>query len=250
VARIFWFRRDRRLQDNLALNSAIELAKKDGDKTVIPVYWYNKKDFQALSGIRQHSLIESLRSLDSSMNSSLTILESADMAGLASFAKKQNVHFIHATESFDPEGIAEQRSLRAKLKPLGIELVLEDSYYAVKPGTVVKPTDGSAYRVYTPFYKAWFALGWPAPKKLPKDFLWAAKEKSSSLPVATKDAPFPVKAGEQFALETFKRFRKRAILNYSEDRNRADLSGTSHLSHALAHGEIHPGGKVGPGLNT
>lgn len=240
MARIFWFRRDRRLQDNLALNSAIELAKKDGDKTVIPVFWYNQKDFQSLSGIRQHSLIESLRSLDASMNSSLTILESDDMSGLANFAKEHEVNFIHATESFDPEGIAEQRALRAKLKPLGIELILEDSYYAVKPGTVVKPTDGSAYRVYTPFFKAWFAVGWSAPKKLPKDFLWAAKDKSSSLPLATRDAPFQVKAGEQFALETFKRFRKRAMLNYSEDRNRADLSGTSHLSHALAHGEIHP----------
>jgi deoxyribodipyrimidine photo-lyase len=29
-------------------------------------------------------------------------------------------------------------------------------------------------------------------------------------------------------------------MTYDEDRNRADLSGTSHLSHALAHGEIHP----------
>jgi deoxyribodipyrimidine photo-lyase len=29
-------------------------------------------------------------------------------------------------------------------------------------------------------------------------------------------------------------------MNYHDDRNRTDLSGTSHLSHALAHGEIHP----------
>jgi deoxyribodipyrimidine photo-lyase len=29
-------------------------------------------------------------------------------------------------------------------------------------------------------------------------------------------------------------------MDYHEDRNRTDLSGTSHLSHALAHGEIHP----------
>jgi deoxyribodipyrimidine photo-lyase len=47
-------------------------------------------------------------------------------------------------------------------------------------------------------------------------------------------------AGEDFALRTFERFKKRALRDYSENRNRADLSGTSHLSHALAHGEIHP----------
>jgi deoxyribodipyrimidine photo-lyase len=59
-------------------------------------------------------------------------------------------------------------------------------------------------------------------------------------PVATEPSPFKIRAGEAFALRTFERFLIRAIDRYDEDRNRADLSGTSHLSHALAHGEIHP----------
>jgi deoxyribodipyrimidine photo-lyase len=56
----------------------------------------------------------------------------------------------------------------------------------------------------------------------------------------TKDSLFDVRAGEDYALETYERFKKRALFDYSENRNRADLSGTSKLSHALAHGEIHP----------
>ena len=240
MARIFWFRRDRRLQDNLALNSCAEAAIADGDKTVIPVYWFNSIDFEKLSGLRQHSLSESLKALDESLGSCLEVIDSPDMKGLANFAASAGVKFIHATESFDPEGIAEQRALASKLKGAGIELVLEDSYYAVKPGTVAKPTDGSAYRVYTPFYKAWFQIGWQAPAKLTKGFDWKTRSGKSKIPKPTKSAPFEVKAGEAFALETFKKFQSRAIVEYSENRNRPDLSGTSHLSHALAHGEIHP----------
>ena len=240
MARIFWFRRDRRLQDNVALNSCAVAAISDGDKTVIPVFWYNSVDFENLSGLRQHSLTESLRALDESMGSTLQVIDSADMTGLADYAKSAKVKFIHATESFDPEGIAEQRALASKLKGTGVELVLEDSYYAVKPGTVAKPTDGTAYRVYTPFYKAWYQIGWPAPAKLTKGFSWQPRSGNSRIPKPSKQAPFRVKAGEAFALETFRKFQSRAIDDYSENRNRPDLSGTSHLSHALAHGEIHP----------
>jgi len=64
MARVFWFRRDRRLQDNLALNSCVKAAIADGDKTVIPVFWYNANEYEQLSGLRQHSLTESLKSLD------------------------------------------------------------------------------------------------------------------------------------------------------------------------------------------
>jgi len=240
LARIFWFRRDRRLQDNFALNACAKAAIADGDKTVIPVFWFNAAEYEGLSGLRQHSLTESLKALDESMDSSLEVVSGAEMSSLVEYAKNRGVSFIHATESFDPEGMAEQRSLISKLKGTGIELVLEDSYYAVKPGTVEKPTDGTPYRVYTPFYKAWFQIGWQSPVKLTKGFFWKSRSVKSAIPQPTKQAPFAVRAGEAFALETFKKFQNRALMDYSENRNRPDLSGTSHLSHALAHGEIHP----------
>jgi deoxyribodipyrimidine photo-lyase len=240
LARIFWFRRDRRLQDNLALNSCAIGAIADGDKVVVPVFWFNAADYQNLTGVRQHSLTESLKSLDYSMDACLNVIEGKDMSSLVEIAKSTKALYIHATESFDPEGIAEQRALASKLKGTGIELVLEDSYYAVKPGTVAKPTDGTAYRVYTPFYKAWFQIGWQAPAKLAKGFTWKARSGKSNIPQPTKPAPFKVEAGEAFAIETFRKFQSRAIVDYSDNRNRPDLSGTSHISHALAHGEIHP----------
>ena len=239
MSRIFWFRRDLRLQDNEALTRCAEASINDGDSKVIACFTYQREKFESLSGIRQHSLVESLRALTASMAEALVVLEGETADALAKLANENDVEFVHATESFDPVGIKEQAEVAKSLAAIGKTLVLEGSNYAVKPGIVAKPTDGSAYRVYTPFFKAWFDIGWPESFKLPKHFSWMQGLQSSFLE-ASKPAQFKVRAGEQFALETFERFKKRALFDYSENRNRADLSGTSKLSHALAHGEIHP----------
>jgi deoxyribodipyrimidine photo-lyase len=47
-------------------------------------------------------------------------------------------------------------------------------------------------------------------------------------------------AGETQAIATLKRFIANRLSRYHELRDRPDIGGTSHLSHALSHGEIHP----------
>lgn len=239
MSRVFWFRKDLRLQDNEALTRCAEAAIADGGSPVFGCFTYQKDAFENLSGIRQHSLVASLESLNESISDSLHILEGESADALANFAKQNGVDSIHATQSFDPAGMAEQVQVANALEAIGKKLVLEGANYAVTPGAVFKPTDRSAYRVYTPFYKAWFEIGWPEPFKLPKKTVWG-QASSTKTPKPTKPAQFKVRAGEQFALDTFERFKKRALFDYSENRNRADISGTSKLSHALAHGEIHP----------
>jgi deoxyribodipyrimidine photo-lyase len=239
MSRSFWFRRDLRLQDNQALTSCALAAMADGDKSVVASYVYQKSSFAKLSGIRQHSLTASLQALSLSMDGKLSVLEGSTAEALAKLAVETGTSFVHATKSFDPAGVKEEQEVAKALQNVGKTLVLEGSNYAVAPGVVVKPTDGTPYRVYTPFYKAWFDIGWSEPYKLPKGFSWA-EHSVRTIPVPTKSASFRVRAGEAFALETFERFKKRALFDYSDNRNRADLSGTSKLSHALAHGEIHP----------
>lgn len=244
MARVFWFRRDLRLSDNVALNRAIEGAIEDGDRKVAPCYFVDLDEFEKLSGIRQHSLTASLNSLGASLSRKLTIRHSR---GLADFAQSVVVvalaagaKVVHATRAFDPHGVAQQNAVGLALKDAGIFLQLDDSYYAVAPGRVNKP-DGTPYKVYTPFYKAWLGLVDPTPVSLSElGADWFEPIECMGRPIETAATPFEIKAGEGFALRTFDRFSKRALKQYDELRNRADLSGTSHLSHALAHGEIHP----------
>lgn len=242
MARIFWFRRDLRLQDNVALNAAIAGSKEDGDSKVCGLYVVNTHAFHQLAGIRQGSLVESLRALNASMAGQLVIRncnKGETAAAIVAEAVGAGVKLVHGTRAFDPDGVAEQNRVGLALKAAGIHLQLDDSYYAVSPGTVLKP-DASPYRVYTPFFKNWLNAGWSQPVALAEGFTWMCPFASDGVPTVSQPAPFQIKAGEAFALRTLGRFVERGLQNYDELRNRADLSGTSHLSHALSFGEIHP----------
>jgi deoxyribodipyrimidine photo-lyase len=238
MSAIFWFRRDLRLQDNEALTAAFSESG-----SVAGVYMLDKAEYLNFEGIRQHSLSEGLRSLSQDMDNALHIIESGAIEGFANslFASCLEIKskLVFATESFEPKGIKEQDFVAKFLESKGISLRLIGSAYAVRPGTVRKP-DGTNYRVYTPFYKAWVNLADLDPKELPSDLKWLKIKQNTEIPVPTKNSPLKVVAGEAFALRTFERFKDRALDDYDQQRNRADLSGTSHLSHALAHGEIHP----------
>ena len=235
---VFWFRRDLRLQDNLALSQALRAGP------VLAVSYLNLAEFAEMSAVRQHSLLASIDALNASMRGQLNIRvvqNSAELASdLAALANASDSASVYATEAFDTEGMGLQAKVRAELTAAGLQLVLNDSYYAVAPGLVRKPTDGAPYKVFTPFSKAWLAHGWARPAVLPDAVGWvttalATRERPTPLP-----APFKVVAGEVFALRTLERFLTQRVSGYAENRNRPDLGGTSHLSHALAHGEIHP----------
>ena len=229
---LFWFRRDRRIQDNLALKAAAEASSELHSLFVFPQWLSNR------SALRQHSILESAKSLDASLPGGLSVALGNSAQEIATYCKEHEVEKVFATRSFDTSGIAVQEEVQEELAQLGVELALVDSYYAVTPGTIRKD-DGSPLKVYTPFYKRWSLNGWDSPAHLDTAGVNWAPAKKSQWFEPTGSAPFQVKAGEARALATFERFRER-VDRYHEDRNRCDISGTSHLSHALAHGEIHP----------
>jgi len=228
----FWFRRDRRLQDNRALTEAAE-AEELFPVLVVPA------DLESLTPLREASFLESARSLSDSLPTGLNVIFGEVSKALLDFVRENKIETVFATRSFDTSGMLEQAEVGQALHQVGVPLRLIGSYYAIEPGTI-KKDDGTYLRVYTPFYKRWFAHGWEQPYLLdPQKVNWKTPKKVE-VPLPSRATPFRVRAGESFALRTWERFRDRALTLYHEDRNRTDLSGTSHLSHALAHGEIHP----------
>ncbi len=237
MSSVFWFTRDLRLNDNPALNQAI--TNSAGEK-VFALYCIDREWFEALSPIRANSLVASLASLNESLGGKLNIVWAPDAqvlpSSLAKFAESNAATRVYATKSFIPS-IAEVQTRVAH--SVGTSLVGSD--YAVDPGIVKKPADGLNYRVYTPFYKAWLQVGWPQPIAFAGDSsAFALSNFSETWPELNPTSTVAIKAGEAFAIRTLNRFMRSRADNYDENRNRADIGGTSHLSHALAHGEIHP----------
>jgi deoxyribodipyrimidine photo-lyase len=229
---IFWFRRDLRLADHPALNTA--LASSDQVYLVATADVLGSK-FSDLKDIRKNSLRASWRELSKSLDGRLTIVESPKE--LLQLAKNLKVESVFASRVFDTLGVRELDAIAKDLAASGINLLTSGGNYAVDPGTVRKG-DGTPYRVYTPFYNEWFKIDPGSPV-----VRGSLKSVRDSLPLEWDpqiEMGFEIRAGEEYALTTLRRFVKNRSKDYSELRNRPDVGGTSHLSHALSHGEIHP----------
>ena len=230
---IFWFRRDLRLADNPALLAAI--ANSD---EIVPVFILDEKLIKQTGSKRLAYLGQSLRSLDESLDNKLHVMVGDQVQVLTDLIKRYDVTEVHISEEFEPYGKA--RDIR--VEKAGIKLVRTGSPYAVAPGRVRKPSDGTPYKVYTPFYNAWCIHGWRAPVSAPKQIKAVTPNESDRnfpdwpLPEGTTITP----AGEKAAHERWKWFKKNGLDFYDEQRNNAGIDGTSKLSAHLKWGEIHP----------
>ena len=228
-----WFRRDLRLRDNPALNAAAE-AGHDG---VLPVFVVDPALWQAAGLARQAYLAASLQALNRSLDGQLHVQWGEPTVVIPALAHAVSARSVHIAQDFGPYGRRRDSAVERALGP--VDLVRTGSSYAVSPGRVTK-ADGSPYRVFTAFHRAWLDHGWRGPATgTHAEFV----SLGSGEPLPDAD-PLPgvrlPPAGEQAAWEQWARFRDDAMAGYPALRDRADLSGTSGMSQHLRWGEIHP----------
>jgi len=233
VRNIIWFRRDLRIGDHPALLEAI----KNSDE-IVPLFILDKSQIEEAGAKLLAYMGQSLRALDESLGNKLHIIEGDQVEVLKDLIARYNVKEVHISDEYERYGAARD----ARVEAAGIPLVRTGSPYAVKPGRVVKPSDATPYRVYTPFYRAWRTHGYRGPVAAPKAI------KAPTPPAEYRkfpDFPFPdgvnvIEAGEAAALRRFKEFKKKGLDSYDENRNFASIDGTSKMSTYLKFGEIHP----------
>jgi deoxyribodipyrimidine photo-lyase len=230
---IIWFRRDLRINDHPALLAAIESSDQ-----IIPLFILDKKQIDEAGSKLLSYMGQSLRLLDESLGNKLHIIEGDQVEVLSTLIKKYGVEQVHISYEYERYGAARD----ARVEAAGITLVRTGSPYAVTPGRVVKPSDGTPYKVYTPFYKAWCAHGWRAPAVTPKKFTCVepTSEYRAFPDFVMPDGVSVIEAGEEAALKRFKAFTKNGLDSYDENRNFSAIDGTSKMSTYLKFGEIHP----------
>jgi len=234
---IFWFRRDLRISDNPALLSAVDEAQKLGG-SVIPVFILDPALIGGAGSKRLAYLGRSLRALDESINGNLHVMVGDQVEVLNDLKKRYNAESVHISEEYERYGVERDKRVEAA----GIKLIRTGSPYAVAPGRVRKPVDGTPYKVYTPYYKGWLMHGWRQPVEAPTNAPWAQPQVSDrNFP----DWPLPngteiTEAGEKAAHKRFAYFVENILDGYDETRNHAGMDGTSRLSAHLKWGEIHP----------
>ena len=181
-------------------------------------------------GRRAGRLFASLRALDEQLGGALVVRAGRPEEVVPQVAAEAGARAVHVSAETTPYGRRRDERVDAALGP--VPLIPTGSPYAVTPGRILKD-DGTPYRVFTPFSRAWLARGWrgPASRTQPEWLALGGEE------IPAGDAH---EAGEVAALVRWQQFRDGPLARYASERDRPDLDTTSRLSIPLKYGEIHP----------
>jgi deoxyribodipyrimidine photo-lyase len=233
---VLWFRRDLRLGDHPALLAALDAAGPDG--TVLPVFVFDERLWGPSGNPRRRFLLDCLADLREQTGAAL-VLRSGDPARvIPELVEEVGAASVHVSADAGPYG---RRRDDVVERALGdVPLVRTGSPYAVTPGRVTK-SDGTPFKVFTPFARAWREHGWRAPAVRPRAVPWITGVRSDDPPSAPDlgDVVLP-SAGEAAALSAWERFRDERLSGYDESRNIPGVDGTSRMSAFLKYGCIHP----------
>jgi deoxyribodipyrimidine photo-lyase len=254
VTSVLWFRRDLRLGDNPALLAARDPA---GD-WVLPLFVLDDALRRPSGAVRLAFLYRSLRALDEALGGRLVVLRGRPENVVPRVAREIEASSVHVAADFGPYGRERDERVAAGLAD-GVPLVRTGSPYAIAPGRVRKD-DGTPFRVFTPFHRAWRRHGWRGPAdSAGARVRWLTGVDSTGVP-ADPDLPAGLalpEAGEAAALHRWVEFRESALAGYADYRDRPDLPGTSRLSVHLKYGTAHPrtlladlAGRTGQGAET
>ncbi len=187
-------------------------------------------------------LYRCLRDLDRRLDGRLVVRRGDPVNVVTAVAREAGADTVHVSADYGPYGAARDRRVEAALQKAGRRLVRTGSAYAVAPGRVLR-ADGSPYRVFTPFARAWRGVGWRAPAARADAVPWRGLE-ATGIP---EDPPLGgrqlIAAGEAAARERLDAFLAgpcRGLDGYAAGRDRPDVEATSHLSAYLKFGCIHP----------
>ncbi len=242
---IVWFRQDLRLADNPALHEAIKVGK------IIPVFILDQdgaKNF-AIGDASRWWLHESLQSLKHDLKGHLIIAEGDSLKILKQLIKKYQATAVYWNRCYQPWAIERDQQIKKELLSDGIDTQSFNGSLLWEPQDVVK-SDGTAYKVFTAFYKNG-CLKAQAPREIlakPRTLKFEKMVKIENLDglglLKKNDAVQRFekhwKPTEQQAHKLLQDFIKNTLSGYKTGRDFPVLQQTSRLSPYLQFGQISP----------
>lgn len=246
---ILWVRLDLRLADNPALLAALERGG-----AVIPVFIHAPLEEAPWppGGASRWWLHQSLAALDADLRaagSRLILQRGPSLAALRILIRETGARAVSWNRRYEPAVTRRDQAIETALAADGIECSSFNGALLHEPADI-RNRSGKPFQVFSPFWR--HCLGQPqppaplaAPRRIPAPKTWP-----KSIPLETLELePRPDWArglraawqpGAQGAQAQLDRFLESALLNYDEDRNRPDRTGTSRLSPHLHFGELTP----------
>ena len=157
---IFWFRRDLRLEDNIALYEAISQKK-----NVLPIFIFDDNILNELPNDdpRVNFIYKTLFDINLVLqkhNTSLLILKGNIEEVWKQLIQNYTIESVFINKDYEPYAIKRDQKIAQLLKVNGIELHSFKDQVIFEESEVVK-ADGKPYTVFTPFKNKWLSLYTP-----------------------------------------------------------------------------------------
>ena len=226
---IFWFRRDLRLEDNIALYESISTKK-----NVLPIFIFDDNILNELPNDdpRVNFIYQTLFDINLVLqkhNTSLLILKGKLEDVWNKLIQNYTIESVFINKDYEPYAIKRDQKLGEVLKANGIELHSFKDQVVFEESEVVK-ANGEPYTVFTPFKRKWLSLYNPL----------TLKPKITFENFHQENYPFPKKEELGFKSSSIyvKNFKLSGVSTYAETRNFPILDSTSYLGPHLRFGTI------------
>lgn len=245
---IVWFRKDLRISDNPALFEAA----KSGN--ILPIYILDNQEALKgkIGGASRYWLHNSLKSLNEALDNKLNIYIGNPEEILQNLFNRNEFKLksIFYNKIYEPFYIKNDKEIESELQTLGVAVKSFNSSLLWDPNEI-KKSDGSIYKVFTPFYRNGCSNAkkprepLPAPSKMNVISDIQNTTQISDLGLLPtikwyKEIQEIWDIGEKAAQHKLYYFLKNYAGDYKEKRNYPSINGTSKLSPYLHFGEISP----------
>lgn len=235
---IVWMRRALRAQDNTPLRAAVQ----DADE-VIPLFCLRDAPRYRENTVRRQFLRALLRDCDTNLRrigSRLFICAGDPEKEIPAAVRNSGAGALYAVRVYDSPTIERDVRIASALRKFGAEFVrFKDA--VLFEGPEILSQNGSPYRIFTPYRRAWLSRLSDVPPVLPHLRSATSPTRASGTHPLDRFAGFrgiDSGRGETLALKSLHAFIDDAVLNYKEKRDFPGTEGTSRLSPFLANGAI------------
>jgi len=233
---IFWFRRDRRIDDNAGLYRALK-----GEYPVVPIFIFDRNILDELEEKTDSRLIFIREALEKIQKDLLKAGATLDVR--YGFPEKiwkdlledYNVKAVYTNTDYEPYATERDKAVQDLLKKKDISFHSYKDQVIFEKDEVVKD-NGEPYSVYTPYARKWKAAlkpfyfkSYPTRKYAKKFLKRAAKSIPSLSSMGFKDANVSFPSAK---------WEKGLIKDYKKTRDFPGIEGTSRLSVHLRFGTI------------
>ena len=243
---IFWFRNDLRLDDNPGLFEAC----KAGEVLAIYIHDDQSPADWSMGGASRVWLHHSLSDLQQRLDGKLHVYSGSPIEVLSRLIDSYQIDNLYWNRCYEPWCITRDTAIKSMLTQRQVTVTSYNAALLWEPWTVVK-SDGTPYKVFTPYYRRG-CLSRPSPREplpapdLNKIVLLANEPTAIDTLGLLSGRPWESEIisqwniGELAAKQRLGIFINHRIHQYKEQRNYPAEAGVSNLSPHLHFGEISP----------